>query len=95
MSQISSEYVIPEGAHNPKSQDNVEGLIAVSSEITDDSAVLESYNKELNIASARLEMDGKAIFGSQSEQISDPIIARIYSIARRINNARKEYLRAA
>lgn len=95
MSQISSEYVIPEGVHNPNSQDNVESLIAASSEITDDNVVFESYNKELNIASARLEMGGRAIFGSQPEQITDPIITRIYYITGRIHDARKEYLRAA
>lgn len=94
MSQIPSEYVIPEGIHNPNSQDISEGLTVIASELSDNTA-FESQIKEFNISSARREMGGTAIFGPQPEQITNPVIERVIYIAKDLRQAREEYLRAA
>jgi len=94
MSQIPSEYVIPEGAHNPNSQDITERLIVISPEIANEDLVFESETKEINIATARLEMGEQAIFRSLPEQITDLTITRIYYLTEKIHQARKDYLRS-
>lgn len=95
MSQIPSEYRIPEGAYNPNSQNASESLIAISSEISSGSEVFESQTRESQIALARREMGEKAVFGSRPEHNIDPMIVRIYYLTQKIHDARRDYLRAA
>ena len=92
MSQIPSEYVIPEGIYNPNSQNISESLIATSLEMSVEGAAFRSQTRESQIALARREMGEKAVFGSRPETVT-PISDRLYFIAGSLQKARLERLR--